>query len=123
GGYVEAINEGQAAFLAALNKRDAEAANRAVARLDLVAPLDQEPDQIRLELRQLLLRAHDLALLGEDERKGRPASEQLKQLAADFQAWDKRSDDWVKTEGANYGIAIEAEEQAAPETGASPASK
>jgi hypothetical protein len=120
---VEAINEGQAAFLAALNKRDAEAANRAVARLDLVAPLDQEPDQIRLELRQLLLRAHDLALLGEDERKGRPASEQLKQLAADFQAWDKRSDDWVKTEGANYGIAIEAEEQAAPETGASPASK
>jgi hypothetical protein len=122
--YVEAINEGQTAFLAALNKRDAEAANRAVARLDLVPPLDQKPDQIRVELRQLLLRAHDLALVGEDERqKSERARGQLKQLAADFDAWEKRSDDWVRTEGANYGIALETEEKGAPEAAATPASK
>jgi membrane associated rhomboid family serine protease len=121
--YVEAVNEGQTAFIAALNKRDAEAANRAVARLDLVPPLDQKPDQIRLELRQLLLRAHDLALVGEDERKSERARGQLKQLAADFDAWEKRSDDWVKTEGANYGIALEAEEKATPEAAETPAAQ
>ncbi|HEY9401565.1 MAG TPA: rhomboid family intramembrane serine protease, partial [Pyrinomonadaceae bacterium] len=115
GNYVEAINEGQVAFRDAFNKRDAEAANRTIARLDQVAPLAPKPDQIRLELKQLLVRARDLALVGEDERKGEAAVGQLKQLAADFQAWEKRSDDWVKAEGANYGIALEAEDKAAPE--------
>lgn len=113
-GYVEAVNEGQAAFKAAFGKRDAEAANRAIARLDLVAPLDPQPDQIRLELRQLLLRAHDLALLGEAERKRERESAQLDQLAADFEAWEKRSDEWVKTEGGNYGIVLDETQEAAP---------
>ncbi|HEY0081289.1 MAG TPA: rhomboid family intramembrane serine protease [Pyrinomonadaceae bacterium] len=113
-GYVEAVNEGQIAFSAAFNKRDAEAANRAIARLDLVAPLDPQPDQIRLELRQLLLRAHDLALVGEAERKGERESAQLNQLAADFEAWEKRSDEWVKTEGGNYGIVLDETQEAAP---------
>ena len=116
GNYVEAINEGQVAFRDAFNKRDAEAASRAIARLDQVAPLAPKPDQIRLDLKQLLVRARDLALLGEDERKGEAALGQLKQLAADFQTWEKRSDDWVKTEGANYGIALQAEDKAAPAT-------
>jgi hypothetical protein len=123
GSYVEAVNEGQTAFIAAVNKRDAEAANRAVARLDLVPPLDQKPDQIRLELRQLLLRAHDLALVGEDERKSERVRGQLEQLTADFDAWEKRSDDWVKAEGENYGIGLETEEKGAPEATATPASK
>jgi membrane associated rhomboid family serine protease len=113
--YVEAINEGQVAFRDAFNKRDAEAANRAIARLDRVAPLDPKPDQIRLDLKQLLERAHDLAVLGEDERKGKAALGQLVQLAADFKEWEKRSDDWVKTEGANYGIALQAEDKPAPD--------
>ena len=116
GNYVEAINEGQVAFGEAFNKRDAEAANRAIGRLDQVAPLAPNPDQIRLDLKQLLVRARDLALVGEDERKGERALGQLKQLAADFKEWEKRSDDWVKTEGANYGIVLQSEDKAAPES-------
>jgi membrane associated rhomboid family serine protease len=115
GSYVAAINEGQTAFRAAFNKQDTEAANRAIAQLDVVPPLVPQADQIRVELRQLLVRARDLSLLGEDERKGERGRGQLKQLAADFTAWEKRSDDWVKTEGGNYGIVLdETEKEAAP---------
>jgi hypothetical protein len=112
--YVEGINGGQAAFPVALNKRDANAATRAIEQLDRVAPLGGQPDLIRLELRQLLVRARDLALVGEPERTGERMEGQLRQLAADFVAWEKRSDEWVKTEGANYGLALKEETKDAP---------
>jgi len=105
-GYVEGINDGQAGFVAAFNRRDAEAANRAIEKLDRVAPLDAQPDQLRLELKQLLVRAHDLALLSDEERANVRFPAQLKQLEADFSAWKQRSDEWVNTEGGRYGIGI-----------------
>ncbi|MCA1556854.1 MAG: hypothetical protein LC747_09225, partial [Acidobacteria bacterium] len=112
--HVNAINAGQEAFRAAYNRRDAEAANRAIAQLDGVPPLDPQPDKFRLELKQLLVRAHDLALLSETERKGEKRVQgQLKQLGVDFKAWEQRSDSWVEAEGEKYGIHLE-KEQAAP---------
>jgi membrane associated rhomboid family serine protease len=105
--YVEAINEGQAAFRAAFVQGDAEAANRAIEKLDRVPPLAAQPDQLRLELKQLLVRAHDLAVLGEKERKSARAIPQLKQLASDFENWETRSDKWVETEGKDYGIVLQ----------------
>ena len=110
--HVKAMNAGQEAFRAAFNRRDVEAANRAIAELGGVPPLDPQPDAVRLELKQLLVRAHDLALLSETERKSGRVQGQLKQLAVDFDAWEKRSDNWVKTEGENYGIRLETEETA-----------
>lgn len=110
--YVEGINEGQAAFRAAFVEADAEAANRAIAKLDRIPPLAALPDQLRLELKQLLVRAHDLAVLGEKERKSARGLGQLKQLAADFTEWEKRSDKWVETEGVNYGIVLQKQEAA-----------
>jgi rhomboid protease GluP len=110
--HANAINEGQKAFLAAFNKRDAEAANRAIAQLDAVPPLDQQPDAFRHELKQLLVRAHDLALLSETERKDALVQGQLKQLAADFKEWEKRSDSWVEAEGAKYDLRLEKKEAA-----------
>lgn len=112
--YVKAVNEGQNAFRASFNERDAEAANRAIEQLDRVAPLAPQPDQLRLELKQLLVRAHDLALLGDKERASAPVREQYKQLGADFKAWEKRSDDWVQSEGGNYGIVLKKDEETAP---------
>jgi membrane associated rhomboid family serine protease len=112
--YVEGLNAGQAAFPLALNKRDANAAASAIEQLDRVAPLGEQPDLIRLELRQLLVRARDLALLGEPERTSERVEGQLRQLAADFVAWEKRSDEWVKTEGANYGLALKEEKDDEP---------
>lgn len=118
--YVKALNEGQNAFRASFNERDAEAANRAIQQLDQVAPFAPQPDQIRLELKQLLVRAHDLALLGDKERASAPVREQFKQLGADFKAWEKRSDDWVQAEGENYGIVLKKDEETAPAASPSP---
>jgi membrane associated rhomboid family serine protease len=112
--YVDAINAGQEAFAAAFNNRNADAAKSAIDQIDHVAPLGRQPDQIRLELRQLLVRAQALALLGEEERKDERVREQLNQLVADFDAWETKSDNWVKTEGANYGFVLEEEKGAAP---------
>jgi membrane associated rhomboid family serine protease len=113
--YVDGINAGQAAFVAALKDRDANAATSAIEQLDKVAPLGQQPDQIRLQLRQLLVRAHALALVGDEERKAENVQQQLAQLAADFEAWEQYSDNWVKTEGGNYGFVLEEEgNEAAP---------
>jgi rhomboid protease GluP len=112
--YIEAVNEGQKAFRAAFNKRDTETANRAIELLDRVAPLAPPPDQLRLELKQLLVRAHDLALLSDAERAGARVRGELKQLGEDFKAWEKRSDDWVQAEGENYGIGLGKDEDAAP---------
>lgn len=119
-GYVEALNEGQAAFRAAFNERDTEAANRAIQKLDRVAALAPQPDQIRLELKQLLVRAHDLALLSEAERKSVNGKKQFSQVEEDFKAWEKRSDDWVQAEGENYGIVLKRDEEAAPAASPSP---
>lgn len=111
GEYVEAVNEGQKAFRAAFNRGDAEAATRAIERLERVPPLDARPDQLRLELRELLVRARTLAQLSAEERNGAEARAQLKQLASDFGAWEQRSDEWVKTEGGNYGIVLETQNE------------
>lgn len=119
--HVKALNAGQEAFRAAYNGRDAEAANRAIVQLDGVPPLDAQPDKFRLDLRKLLVRAHDLALLSETERTDRRVQGQLKQLGIDFKAWEERSDSWVKAEGGKYGIHLEKEEAAPPPDAAAPA--
>jgi membrane associated rhomboid family serine protease len=113
--YIKAVNEGQAALRAAFNKRDTEAANRAIEQLERVAPLAPPADELRLELKQLLVRARDLALLSETERKSKNAERQLVQLTVDYQAWVKRYGDWVKAEGENYGMVLE-EKKAVPAT-------
>jgi membrane associated rhomboid family serine protease len=112
--YVEALNEGQKAFHAVVNRGDAEAATRAIVQLERVPPLDAKPDGLRLELRELLVRGRALALLSAEERNDAPGRGQLKQLVSDFASWDQRFDEWVKTEGGNYGIVLEPQNDNAP---------
>lgn len=110
--YIVALNEGQDAMRATFNKRDTEAANRAIEKLDRVAPLAPQPDQLRHELKQLLVRAHDLALLNDAERNAKSGARQLLQLVNDHRAWEKRYRDWVQAEGENYGMTLEKKEDA-----------
>lgn len=112
--YVNALNEGQTAFGVAFTKGDTEAAKRAIERLDRVAPLAPQPDQLRLELKQLLVRARDLALLGETERAGAQGRADLRQLALDFGAWNRRFNSWIETDGDKYDIGLRKNEEGAP---------
>ena len=45
-----------------------------------------------------------------DARKSADVQKQLKQLVADFEAWEKRADSWAETEGKNYGIGLQKDE-------------
>jgi len=105
--YINAFNAGQKAFFAALIIGDAEAAERAAAQLDGVPALDKQADQLRAELKQLVLRARDLAPITKKGRVTPKEQQQVQQLLADFQAWNERSNQWIKTDGRNYGIFVQ----------------
>ncbi len=105
--HVEAINEGQKAFVSALNA-DAAAADGAIKKLDHAPHLDDEADNIRGELKTLLIAARDFGSAPQtrERAKQRARARQLEQLITDYRAWQQRSHQWVKTEGGKYGIRL-----------------
>ena len=128
--YVTAINDGQEGFHAALGG-DAAAADRALQKIDGARPLDEKTGQMLKDLRSLVARAKEYAALDPKARSAPPARAELVRLAEDFKAWEERSDNWVKTEGQNFGIVLRDEPKpdgqtpkadgGAPAAGAKPA--
>ncbi len=105
--YIEAVNAGQRVFPMLLNhEADAAAANQTIAQLGRVPPFEPQADALRNELQQLLARARDYGQLPPKERATSQALAQLQKLINDYKAWDARSDQWVKTEGKNFGIEL-----------------
>ncbi len=108
--YIEAINEGQRVFPVVLDDGDVAAADRAAAKLARVPPLAPRADALRDELKTLLLRAHDFA--AQKDRRTPRAQAQKKQLIADYQDWEARLNQWVRSEGKNYGLHLDEDEPA-----------
>jgi rhomboid protease GluP len=104
--YIEAHNEGQAAFARAVSDGDAAAAERALEKIERAPALDGETSKLRVELRALVERARDFARRPEAERASREGQEALAKLVEDFKEWEGRADAWVKAEGENYGIVL-----------------
>lgn len=104
--YLEALNNAQIVVQNALNGQDTgdtEAVNKA---LDAAPTLDEKADALRKEMKQLLLRAGELAKIPTALRGRARARTQREELRKDFDAWVERRDEWVKTEGENYGIKL-----------------
>jgi membrane associated rhomboid family serine protease len=126
--YIDATNSGQEAFNAALNKGDAEAATKALEKIDAAHGLDEESGRILADLRTLVTRAQAFAALDERERATSRNQLARKQLGDDFKAWETRADNWVKTEGGKYNIELNEDDkkkppQSANEEGATQKSK
>ena len=115
--FAEAMNGGREAFVKAVNDGDRAAAVGAAEKLSAVPPLGERPDALRDELKTLLTRAGDLALV--TQAQGRAASEQrerqLKLLVTDYETWDSRFGEWVAAEGGEYGIGFKPTPPAAEE--------
>jgi rhomboid protease GluP len=107
--YIEAVNEGQRAFPVVIKKMDASAAAGPIEKLGRVAPLHPQADALRDELKTLLLRAR--AYAAQPQPRTAHTQAQLKQLAEDYQAWEARFDQWVKTEGKAYNLFLLENEQ------------
>jgi membrane associated rhomboid family serine protease len=107
--YAGAINTGQAAYHAALGQGDASAAAIALQKIDAARGLDDQTTAMLKELRSIVERARDYAALDAKERATPRAGMIRERLEADFKAWEARSDNWVKTEGARFNLGLDAD--------------
>jgi membrane associated rhomboid family serine protease len=113
--YAEAINAGQAAYHAALNEGEenaapaAAAAANALQKIDAARGLDDQTTAMLKELRSIVERARDYAALDARERATPRAGMMRERLDADSKAWEARSDNWVKTEGERFGLGLDAD--------------
>ncbi|MDQ3584817.1 MAG: rhomboid family intramembrane serine protease, partial [Acidobacteriota bacterium] len=111
--YINAINGGRQAFVAALNGK-AGNTEQAIEALDRASHLDSKADQLRNDLKGLIVRARDFSAGAPKERNPKRRQQELNQIVADYSQWQQRSDEWVKTEGQNYGIIIQEQPQTPP---------
>lgn len=115
--YVNAINAGQNAYNAAVDKGDATLADKAIAQLDGVPSLDPQADALRNQLETLVARARDYAKLPEPERKSARGQAQRQKLEQDADAWSEQFKQWTENDGKKYRLYQEpepAEQQPTP---------
>jgi membrane associated rhomboid family serine protease len=105
--YLKAIKDGNSALIAALNEGDVSGIDEASKELEGSAALDARSGELRDELKSLLARAKDYTAMPSAVLKQERAKvQQQRKLVIDFEAWEKKFDEWVKTEGGNYGLYV-----------------
>ncbi len=106
--YLEATNTGQRAFAGAIGG-DAGEVGAAIEKLAQAPRLDQQAGELNDELKALIERARDLAASEEpsNARALRARAQQQNELVRDFNVWQQRRLEWMKTEGGKYGIRIQ----------------
>jgi membrane associated rhomboid family serine protease len=106
--FVDAINNGQRTILTTLGKGETDKIDEAIKALETAPPPDKASSELRDELKSLLARARDVtALPSKGRAQQRAKLQQMQSLYSDFEAWNKKFNQWVKTEGKNYGIIIQ----------------
>ncbi|MGA9995272.1 MAG: rhomboid family intramembrane serine protease [Pyrinomonadaceae bacterium] len=103
--FLKAINEGEEAFLAATNEGKTDKMDQAITSIQNAPRLDEQSGKLLDELKPLLERARD----GANDKRSKPLerAQQKKALLLDYQAWQERLLQWVKTEGNKYGLVID----------------
>ena len=104
--YLEALNGAQLVVQNALNGQELGDTEASVKALDAAPSLDEKADALRNEMKQLLARAQELAKIPPNQRTRQRWRAQREELRKDFDAWVERRDQWVKTEGAKFGIKL-----------------
>lgn len=113
--YFNAVSDGQRAFMRALYKENAEdkideedvaAVDRAIEALSGAPPLDDETSNLKNDLKVLLERARMSATSGTKERAAAKAQKEVKELFRDYEAWQQRWLEWVKTRGGEFGLEL-----------------
>jgi rhomboid protease GluP len=105
--YAEAMTDAGEAFYLVLKEHDADRADKAVTALESLPQLDPAADSLREKLKALLIRAKAVET---SEKKPVAANtknaqqEQEQELAAEYVAWSKEYNAWLKTSGRKYGL-------------------
>ena len=103
--YLDATNnEGTKAFVEIFNGNTG-AAVPALEKLEKTPSISERADALRDELKMLITRARDINnVVVKDAAGRRERSRQEKILLDDFQSWQQSFNEWVKTEGSEFGI-------------------
>jgi hypothetical protein len=104
--YLDALNAGQTAFLNVLEKNDKSGIDEAIQALDKAPTPDKTAAALRDELKSLLIRARDFQSKPTAKGKGQRAGAGKAELSQAFDAWLKKRNQWVDTEGKKYRIFI-----------------
>ena len=98
--YAKAINDAQEAFVVARQDNNPSNIDAALKNLDAAPSLDQTADDLREKLKALLIKAKELSPTspGQDSRA---RAARANQLDAEFLAWRKEYNQWLKT-GARH---------------------
>ncbi len=99
--YSAALHQAQETLNRAL-KGDVTNVDETIKQLDAVVPLDARADELKAQLRELLVRAKQQA----DSESGAGSPEKDSKLLAalleDVNSWKQQHNDWLKTTGRNY---------------------
>lgn len=107
--FLNAINQAQRAFVRAVNEQDKSGLESALKALEAAPSPDEKAQALKNELKSLLERAGNLGAQG--PRTGtRALAQERSKLAADWNAWQRKFEQWVKTDGSNYGLFLEEEQ-------------
>jgi rhomboid protease GluP len=90
---INAINQGEQAFLEAFNNNDKSKIDAAIESLNKAPSIDPEGNNLRMELRDMLVKVNKLE--AEDKRQ---AKERI-QLFKEFQNWNERLAVWASKQG------------------------
>lgn len=99
--YAKAMNDGQEAFVVALQDKNAANIETAMKNLDAAPHLEPRTDELRDQLKMLLRRAQEIT------ESSTPASSAQKDkrtntLGQDFALWRKDYNQWLKSGAKNY---------------------
>ena len=104
--WAEGMNAAQEAFFQAVQARESSKIDGAIKALEAAPSLDPKADDLRERMKVFLVRAKEMNAGDKQTADSAPQKSQpeLHQLTQDFVAWSKEYNQWLKTNGQNYGL-------------------
>jgi rhomboid protease GluP len=91
--YANAMNQAQESFAQTTHDNDTSSIDASIKALDEAPPVDPKAEELKLRLKELLIRAKTQA----SRPAGAAAEKDKLRLVQDFNAWSKEYNEWLKT--------------------------
>jgi membrane associated rhomboid family serine protease len=113
--FAKALNDAHDAFASIMKDGDTSKADEAIKELESAPSLDPKADELRDKFKAILTNAKSLELSMAAPRNPATVDNQraLKELTANYEAWQKEYTAWLKTTGRSYGL-VEVTPQGSP---------
>jgi rhomboid protease GluP len=110
--YFKAFHDAQEALILTINDRDSGSVDDAIAQLEALPPLDEKAESLRTSLKPLLEKARELNTRLVAAPKPPPANLEQERIALvrEVSNWNTEYNEWLKSEGKKYGVAVSEEE-------------